>query len=199
MRRGRWGPTYTARMLPGLRLAPCRRVVAALLVLGFAQRICDAQSGEAPVAATAPAATAPSATAKAFTLRVDVTLSAKAAARLASPSEGIVVAASFGGEPTPAARSHAGEDGHVDLGSRKVEIPGRDGEAVLHGSTATTPLQWIQGPVQLNINVFSARHSSPDNLLSCDVFDGPLEHALGHAIPLHCSLIRESQPTKALK
>ena len=180
-------------MLSGLPFARCR-VVAALLVFGWAKGIRAAQSADASAGATAS-----SGTAKAFTLRVDVTLSAKAAARLASPKEGIVVSASFEGEPTPTARRHAGEDGHAELGSSKVEIPGRDGEAVLHGTTASMPLRWIRGPVQLNVNVFSARHSSPDNVLSCDIFEGPLEHAIGQAIPLHCSLITENQPTKALK
>ena len=137
------------------------------------------------------------ATPAAITLRVTVTLSPAAAARLA-PREGIIAFASLEADPAPGAEKHADRLGHIDLGSRKVEIPGRPGDALLQVSTATVPLRWTRGPILLNINLFSARHTSSDNLLACDFFDGPLPHALGHPVPLHCSLITENQPTRAL-
>ncbi len=178
-------------MLSGL--CPQRRLLAAaLLVLAPAPLTRAAQTPDA-----ASSAGTTRSIPRSFTLRVDVSLSPQAAARLAS-GEGIVVSASFEGEPTAAARRHAGNDGHVGLGSRRVEIPGRNGEAVLHRDTATMPLHWIQGPIQLNLNIFSARHTGPDNVLSCDIFEGPLEHALNRAVPLHCGLITEDRTTLSL-
>ena len=179
-----------------------RQLAAALVVLAPAPLIPTAQTRAEQISAGQTSA-APSpigstrALPKNFALRVDVSLSHQAAARLSS-GEGIVVSASFEGEPTAAARRHAGNDGHVDLGTRKAEIPGRPGEAILHGDTSTMPLHWIAGPILLNINIFSARHTSLDNVLSCDIFDGPLDHALRHPLPLHCALITEKEPTRVL-
>ena len=48
----------------------------------------------------------------------------------------------------------------------------------------------------LNVNVYSARHSGPDNILACDFFDGNLENAVHKPMSLHCTLIAEGAETK---
>ena len=57
-------------------------------------------------------------------------------------------------------------------------------------------LQWIKGPVMVNVNAYSARHSSPDNILACDFFDGKLSAAVRKTVQLHCSLIDEKADTQ---
>ena len=49
----------------------------------------------------------------------------------------------------------------------------------------------VRGPVLLNVNVYSARHTGPDNILNCDSFDGILQEAVHKPLALHCSLITE--------
>ncbi len=41
------------------------------------------------------------------------------------------------------------------------------------------------------VNVFSGRHSSPDNLLDCDFFQDKITVAARAPIPIHCKLIGE--------
>jgi len=53
-------------------------------------------------------------------------------------------------------------------------------------------LKWVgnQGP-QLLINLYSGRKSSPDNLLDCGIYEGPLKAVEGKNIPIACKLIGE--------
>ena len=185
-------------MPPGLKRT--RYTALAILLLLAPPRNLAAQTASqtATQTATQPVPTTPPQVPSSFTLRVAVTLSSQAAVRLAH-GERIVVYAAFAAEPAPGQQKHADQVGRIDLGHRQVEIPGRPGTATLHVSTAAMPLRWTQGPIGLNINVFSARRTSRDNLLACDFFDGPLDHALAQPIALHCSLIEENQPTRALE
>ena len=43
----------------------------------------------------------------------------------------------------------------------------------------------------LNVNIYSARRSGPDNILNCDFFDGNLRDTLHKPLVLHCALISE--------
>ncbi len=52
-------------------------------------------------------------------------------------------------------------------------------------------LDLLQGQPQVNINVYSGRKSSPDNLLDCDTFQDTLSVAAEVPIALHCKLITE--------
>ncbi|TKB89752.1 MAG: hypothetical protein E5W81_07400 [Mesorhizobium sp.] len=130
---------------------------------------------------------------------VNVTLSKKAAARLAAKKEGIVVLASYYGDPKRSAGKHANEVGQIDLTPQdeEVEIAGTAGHAHISGTKVDTKrLDWLAGPPEVNVNVASARKSSPDNLLSCDFIDGPLSDVQRKPVTLHCGLIEENVDTK---
>lgn len=130
---------------------------------------------------------------------LNVTLSEKAAASLASRNEAIVVSASYYGDPKPGARRHANEIGQIDLGREEVDIPGKPGLARITGAKVEVPrLEWLDGQVMVNVNVFTARKSGPDNLLSCDIIDGPLQKVRSAPVTLNCGLIEEGLAT-ALK
>jgi hypothetical protein len=108
---------------------------------------------------------------------VDVTLSRKAAAKLAAEKEGIVVFADYYGDPKRSARKHANEIGQIDLNQQDetVEIPGAGGHARISGAKVDKKrLDWLAGPAKVNVNVASARKANPDNLLACDLIDGAL-------------------------
>lgn len=69
-------------------------------------------------------------------------------------------------------------------------MQGKDGSVVIRGvNMIETRLPWLQGPVSVNVNVFSARRSGPNNILACDFFDGNLLDARRHPIAIHCSWI----------
>jgi hypothetical protein len=132
-----------------------------------------------------------------FAFTVQVTLSNRAAAKLVQASEGIIVSASYAGNPIPTAAMHADEIGQIDLGTENVEAPRKAGIVRVTGrNIAQDHLAWIKGPVLLNVNVYTARHSGPDNILACDFFDGKLEDAMRKPVALHCSLIVENVGTK---
>lgn len=129
---------------------------------------------------------------------VSVTLSPKAAAKLQATHEGITASASYYGDPTPAAAKHADEVGHIDLGNEQVAAPGSAGPVHFSGgNVATDRLGWIQGGVKVNVNVFSSRHSDPDNILACDFIDGSLAAVIkAQPVTIHCGLIAENIETR---
>lgn len=139
----------------------------------------------------------PAAAGEATAFDIHVSLSDKAAAALAAKSEAIVVLADYSAAPKPSAQKHADQIGRIDLGDEQVEIAGKPGIAPITGSQFKTGrLPWIEGPVLLNVNVASARKSGPDNLLTCDFFDGELANAVAAHVTLHCALIEENTQTK---
>ncbi len=125
---------------------------------------------------------------------VEVSLSPKAAARLASMGEGITVSAMFYGDPTPAARRQVDEMGQVDIGREEVTIPGQSGTASITGGSITaSKLALLRNRnIKVLINVYSARKKSADNLLFCDLFQDTVTLAASHPIHIGCKLIAES-------
>jgi hypothetical protein len=135
-----------------------------------------------------------------FAFDVQVSLSPKAAAKLAALSESIVIAATYSGEPVPSAEKHANQIGQIDLGAEHAEIPGKSATVHISGDKLKRErLAWIRGPVLLNVNVYSARRSGPDNILSCDFFDGNLRDAAAKPPALHCALIVEGTMPKPVQ
>jgi hypothetical protein len=134
-----------------------------------------------------------------FSFDINVTLSKKAAAKLASQKEGIIAFASYYGDPKRGAERHANEIGQIDLTPQdeQVDIPGSGGSAHISGANIDAKrLDWLAGPAKVNLNVASARKSSSDNLLACDFIDGALVDVRKAPITLHCSLIEEHTDTK---
>ena len=131
-----------------------------------------------------------------FTFDVEITLSDKAAMRLKMRHESIVVSADYYGEPKPDAQDHANQIGMINLGVENVEVIGAAGLVKITGTKIDIHrLDWIKGPVLLNVNAFSGRHASADNILACDFFDGRLSSAVRKTPVLHCSLIEEGGKT----
>jgi len=131
-------------------------------------------------------------TATASSFDVQISLSQKAQAKLESLSEGIVIAATYSANPASDREPHANQIGQIDLGHETVEISGRPQFVHIAGPHfAKSLLAETRGPVLLNVNVYSARRSGPDNILNCDFFDGNLQQAVREPLTLHCSLIAE--------
>ncbi|WP_448786204.1 lysozyme inhibitor LprI family protein [Brucella intermedia] len=164
---------------------------------------CPVPAGDATPVADASATTMPATSSKDMGFDVNVTLSNKAAARLAANKEGIVVFASYYGDPKKSAEKHTNEIGQISVssGDESVEISGAGGIAHVSGTRIDTKsLDWVAGQVKVNVNVASARKSSSDNLLECDLIDGPVSNVRKAApVEMHCYLIDEKHPDTRLR
>jgi uncharacterized protein YecT (DUF1311 family) len=150
-------------------------------------------------ATTAPAAAVPATVQGDMGFDVNVTLSKKAAAKLAAEKEGVAAFASYYGDPKKSAEKHANEIGQISVSSEDewVQMPGTGGQAHISGAKIDKQtLNWVDGSVKVNVNVVSARKSSSDNLLSCDFIDGPVANVQKQALTLHCALIAENYETQ---
>ena len=125
-------------------------------------------------------------------LNINVTLTPPAAEKMKGTSEEITVSAVWSGTPNHKGRSQVDESGSVPLATE--DVTGNTGGLLsLSGRLPAERLELIQGPPQVNVNVYSARKTSDDNILSCDVIDGPAEPLSGKIIPILCSLITENR------
>ena len=128
---------------------------------------------------------------------VDVTLSPKAAAKLADLGEKIIVAAFWSGEPLPGfakqARKFVGDDGSLSFGSEQVTVAGANGHADFSGKTVKLDhVAWVKDRTpEVLINVYSARLKTGDNLLNCGIFQDQLPVAQARTIQIACKLIGE--------
>lgn len=130
---------------------------------------------------------------------INVTLSKKAATKLAAEKEGIVALVDYYGDPKKSAEKHANEIGQISLEKQdeEVAIPGTGGRVHISGAKVDTKrLDWLAGAVSVNVNIASARKSSSDNILACDFIDGPLSKVQKAPVTLHCALIEENYDTE---
>jgi hypothetical protein len=134
---------------------------------------------------------APAAAGRNFGFVVDVTLSPKAAALLHAKNEGIKVSAEYMGDPVAGKEAKASGGGEIELGNEIVTIPGASGRAVITGKNVhASGIPWVK-EFDVNINVFTARRSSPDNLIACDFFQDAVTKAQARPLAISCKLIRE--------
>ncbi len=177
---------------------------SALLVLSIALCACGRESAPAPAANAdalpQPAASEVSAESNAFT--VEITLSPAARERLATQHESLIASADYFGYPSAQAQAQhvpGSENPWLTLHRAQIELEGAqlDGTPTARFPAVTfdtKPLAWTDAPdaPQVNINVYSGRRSSPDNLLECGMFQGTLAVASRAPIRLSCSLIAEA-------
>ena len=144
--------------------------------------------------ATSPAAARTTADA-ANAFQVEVTLSDAASRRLRG-RETVIVSADYFGYPSQAAvaRNVPGSDNPwLTLHRRQIELPGAGKASFPPVALDAQQLAWTENPGQpeVNINVFSGRKSSTDNLLDCQMFQDTLAAAVKEPIRLHCKLMGE--------
>ena len=119
---------------------------------------------------------------------IEVVLTPAAASRLAALHEKVAVIADYSGFPAPGVQ--ATPDGQVDLGSETVELAPTEGRAAFTGAVIDGgDLKTITGPPRVLINVVSARHAAPDNLLDCSIFEDDIAVAQAKTPRITCDLI----------
>lgn len=124
---------------------------------------------------------------------VDVSLSHAAKEQFSRSGESVIVSATYLADPaTDAPTRMIDEIGMVDLGSAQVDLPDGEGRAAFDGSAFRNDrLRFIEGEALVNINVWSGRKSSPDNLLDCDMFQDSVTVAARQPIAIDCRLLDE--------
>lgn len=147
----------------------------------------------APVGAPS-ASTAQTRPAGAPLFTVELAFSPRALATLQRRNEKVIVSPFLEGEPLPRYRSRGDETtGLIDLGTARITVPARAGPvAIPAGTLKRDRLAWVvRGSARVNVNVYSARLSGPDNLLDCGIVEGPLATISGTTQRIRCKLIGE--------
>ena len=120
---------------------------------------------------------------------IEIALTPAAAQKLALLHEKVNAAAYYSGFPAPGVQ--ANPDGQVDLGSENVEFTPPQSRVGFSGTTISdADLKTIAGKPRVLINVFSARHASPDNLLDCGIFEDDIAVAQAKPPRITCDLIK---------
>ena len=124
---------------------------------------------------------------------IDIVLSPRAAAELARRGEGIVVATYFSGSARNEQANHVDDHtGELDLGSHEVTVAGRNGHVAIPGSALRRErFGNLRGAPQVLVNVFSARRTDENNLISCGIVSGELSQVAGRDHRISCTLISE--------
>lgn len=127
-----------------------------------------------------------------FAFSVEVSLSDAAKRQLGLTGETVIVAASyFAGGREGVAADEFNDVGLIDLGRVEVELDG-EGTAILDGSGVRKDrLGLVEGEPEVNVNVYSGRRASPDNVLGCDMFQDEVRVAAGKPIRIACRLLAE--------
>ncbi len=124
------------------------------------------------------------------TVTLYLTFSDKALAELTSRGDGVTVAAYWMGDPVEGATLPLTEIDTIFLMSEDITLQAGPATVVLGGSLASAPLDQVTVPM-LNVNVFSARWTSEDNLIDCDFLDDEMAKLSAAPQTLNCKLIGE--------
>jgi hypothetical protein len=124
---------------------------------------------------------------------VAVSLSPAAIERLAQGHETIIVAVDVFGMAIAHSHHHPDQVGQIDLGSgQRVELGGAGLAHFRPVAYQTDLLNDVQDrKLIVLVNVFSGRHSSPDNLLDCGIFEDDVRLAARAPVRIDCKLIGE--------
>ena len=79
--------------------------------------------------------------------------------------------------------------GQIWLGNEDVEIDSLGQTVHLKAALDDEGLGWIKGGPRVNINIFSARHADPNNLLNCEIFEDDIAVAQARAPVLRCVML----------
>ena len=122
---------------------------------------------------------------------VHLTLTPRAADQLAASGERVIVDAMYFGEAVSADALGVDEHGvEVGLGSDQIEVDPVNALVKAPGTGFDdTNIASIKGEPQVLVNVYSARRTHTDNLLSCGPYQGPVAMAQKLPVAISCDLI----------
>jgi len=126
---------------------------------------------------------------------VTLKLSAQLIAELSAKNETIIVNSVYYGDPNESGAADVDEMGVIQLGEERTEVPPADTTIPVNAIADPAKLAMIEGGAKVNVNVFTGRKSSGDNLISCDFIDGPISELIAAPTEISCGLITENPVT----
>jgi hypothetical protein len=158
---------------------------ASLLLLPLLLGACGQPQAESAPTLAADAPPSP------YAFEVNLTLTPRAAEKLASTNEKVIVAAMYFG--VPVSETAPGVDDHgmeVGLGGDDIEVAPETAVVKAPGTGFDpTHIASIKGEPEVLVNVYSARKTHADNLLSCGIYQGPVKMAQQRPVEIQCDLI----------
>ena len=157
-----------------------------LLVLPFVLAACS----PAPTTDVAPGDEAATA-AGPYAFDLNLTLTTRAVEQLARTDERVIVNAMYYGSPiSDDARGIDKEGMEIPLGSIEIEVAPESAAVKVTGEGFdATYLTSVKGDPEVLINVYSARKTHENNLLSCGIYQGPISMAQKKPVDIDCDLI----------
>lgn len=126
-----------------------------------------------------------------YAFEISLTLTPRAAEKLAASKERVIVDASYFGPAVSAAAPGVDEHGQeVWLGGDMIEVDPVNARVKAPGTGFDpTNIASITGEPEVLVNVYSARKTHTDNLLSCGIYQGPVKMAQQKPVEIRCDLI----------
>jgi hypothetical protein len=123
---------------------------------------------------------------------ISVTLSPAATAQLQTLGQNVIVSANYFGNANAKGRSLQNRDGQISLGdTQNVNMPGAGATTITVVPYDHNLLADLDGPPQVNINVFSGVGVTPANKLNCTMFQDNLSVAEAKGVQISCTLTSE--------
>jgi hypothetical protein len=122
-------------------------------------------------------------------ITIQLTFDPAALAELVKRGEGVVIRASYAGEPNATSTMPLDEMGQIYLGDETITILPENRTLTIGTGLGGSAMAMTDQP-RVNVNVYSARFSDDDNLLNCGIVDGPVAGYTGTTQTINCKLIR---------
>lgn len=117
-----------------------------------------------------------------------ISFDAASATKLQEAGEMVIVSSYFWGDPAMGNVLALNEMGQLYLGAEQATV-WPNGQTISIGhSLAGAPIGNVEAPM-VNVNVYSARITSEDNLLDCGIVDGPTDALSKSTQEIACKLI----------
>lgn len=121
-------------------------------------------------------------------LTLHITFDATSATKLQEAGEMVVVSSYFWGDPATGNVLPVNEMGQLYLGAEQATVWPNEQTISIGHSLAGAPVGNVETPM-VNVNVYSARITTEDNLLDCGIVDGPTDALSKTTQEITCKLI----------
>lgn len=126
-----------------------------------------------------------------YAFEVSLALTPRAAEKLAATKERVIVDAMYFGPAISATAPGVDEHGmEVSLGGNMIEVDPVNALVKAPGTGFdATNIASITGEPEVLVNVYSARKTHTDNIISCGIYQGPVKMAQQKPVEIRCDLI----------
>lgn len=122
------------------------------------------------------------------TVTLHISFDAASATKLQGSGEMIIVSSYFWGDPATGNVLPVNEMGQLYLGAEQATVWPNEQTISIGHSLIGGPIGNVETPM-VNVNVYSARITSDDNLLDCGIVDGPTDALSKSTQEISCKLI----------